>query len=188
LVYGESNQALDDVEMEIDKLIDRTFITEDIHVENAVVSKLTKEKLDILRRQSETHNVHITIDLNRIRIKGNDINVHKMLRSANELLEDVKKAIREMEQAKEMHKTIKWIRVDSDDDEEYSVEESYEIERAYRFRKGTGNYTHQSESQHFTIDFSKLQEKDHKHTGKLCVVKRTDILREAEDGELNIFN
>ncbi len=188
-IYGENKKYVGAAESDIEKLIRDTFITKE--VENQFVSNLSPEELQRLHQKSKELDVQIEIDpnpLNSIKIKGDESNVHKMHCFVIELLSEVEKTVKKAEDSEKLHKTIKWYRMDSiNDEEEYSVEENFEIESAYRFRHGKGNYRHTSESDHtdFTIDFEKVEEIDHTKNDSKYRIKRVDILKEVHDGKLS---
>ena len=187
-IYGETEQFVDNAETDIEKLIEDTFVTTE--VENQMVSKLSRD--EIIRLQSHAKDLHVYIDidpepLNTIKLKGDETNVHKMKCFAVELLSEVEKAEKQKEEADKLSKTIRWLRVDSNgDEEEYSIEENYEIEGAFRFRSGKGTYHHASTSDgtDFTIDFDKNEEVDHNKHNARSVVKRNDLLKKIQEGKM----
>ena len=188
-VYGETEMQASSAEMEIEKLIAATFISKEI--DNQMVSKLSREEFDSLQRKAKELHVDIVIDrepnLSTIRIKGDETNVHKMHCFTIELLAEVEKVMSQKEEAEKLYKTIQWSRMDSnDDEEEYSMEENYKIESAFRFRGGKGSFHHRSPSDgtDFTIDFDKNEEVDHNKHDIKSVVKRTDLLKKIQEGKL----
>ena len=189
-IYGEAKVSVSSAELDIEKLIQNTFITKE--VENRIINNLSSEEVQRLRQKAKEFDIHIEIDpdpLNTIKIKGDESNVHKMQCFVIELLSEVEKTVKKEEESDKLHKTIKWYRIDSNgDEEEYSVEENYEIESAYRYRSGKGIYRHtsQSDKTDFTIDFKKNEEIDHtKHDSK-CSVKRVDVLKEVQDSKYTL--
>ncbi len=97
------------------------------------------------------------------------------------------------EDSERMYKTIRWFRTDSKgEEEEYSLEENFEIENAYRFESGKGKYQHVSphDRTDFTINFEKSEEIDHTNGDSKSSVSRVDVLKKVQEGNtycLNVF-
>ena len=187
-VYGKTNASVNAAEKGIEKLIEETFISNE--VENRFIDNLSPEEVSRLQSKSKELDVYIEIDpdpLNTIKIKGDASNVHKMQCFAMELLSEVERAVKRKKDSEQVYKTIKWFRTDSNgDEEEYSQEENLEIENAYRYRSGKGDYRHTSQPDHtdFTIDFEKNEEIDHTKQDSKCSVNRVDLLKKVQEGNI----
>lgn len=191
IIYGETQQVVDRAADQVDKLIEETFTRD--QVESDYVNLLAPEDDCTLRRQAKELHVHIEIDkapLNTIRMKGNQTAVHKMKCFVTELISEVERAIKRKQDAEQLYKTIRWTRTDSNnDEEEYSTDENYMIESAFRERKGTGKFCcgRPSDFEHYTIDFDKREETDHKKAGAVCKVERVDLMKKLQEGISNMF-
>ena len=187
-VYGETNASVDAAEKDIEKLIRDTFISKEI--ENQYINNLSPQEVSRLRNKAKDLHVYVEIDpdpLNTIKIKGDDSNVHKMQCFAMELLSDVERAVKAKEDTEKLYKTIRWSRTDSNgDEEEYSPEENFNIESAYRNRCGKGDYRHVSQPDHtdFTINFDKNEEIDNTKQDSKCSVNRVDLLKKVQEGNI----
>ena len=189
-IYGKNKTSVSSAKSNIEKLIQDTFITEE--VKNQAINSMTIEEEQRLHQKAKELGVHIEVDRDRlytIKIEGDESNVHKMWCFVIELISEVEKVVKKAEESEKLHKTIKWYRIYSnDDEEEYSAKENYEIENAFHFRKGKGNYRHtsQSDKTDFTIDFERNEEIDHMSHNSKCNVKRVDILKEVRNGKYSL--
>lgn len=159
-VYGASSQSVKQAEKRLRAIIDTTFITEDI--DNPHITELPSSAINTLQTFAKDHSVDIHIDsdpaIHSIKLHGCQSDVLKVKDKVRDILAEMHQSKTKVEAATAVHKHVKWVRQLSDGPDDYDELLSYEIEQA--FQQKNGSYCHDGEGEHFTIDFSKMEEKD----------------------------
>lgn len=184
-IYGETQEAVDNAADEVDKLIDDTFIKDEI--ESDYVHNLSTHQVATLKRKAAELHIRVEIEqapINTIKIKGKETSVHRMKCFATEIIGEVESAITRKREAEQLHKTIKWTRTDSNNEEEdYLCNQSFAIETAFRDQNGSGKYCYEDRSanEHFTIDFDANEEIDHKRKDVISNIVRVDLIKKLQE-------
>ena len=169
VIYGETHGAVQRAVQKLQRIIDEQFITDSVDDPN--VDKLSQSEIDKLQHTSKQMHVELDINLaplNFIRLKGDKTDVHKMRSCVIETLAELEKRIYRQREAENMQKLVQWKRMDSQETE-YDVAENYEIELAYKAQKA--EYRHRTTVEHYTVDFTTMEEIDHNSNDRFQVVR-----------------
>ena len=186
MVYGDNDKNIGVVEREIYSLIDENFTTE--VVDDPYVDQLSASEVQTLKKKGKELQVDTKIHgapLNQISLKGDKADVHQMKSYVIESFAKFERSASRKREAEQLHKVIKWKRMDSQNSEYYDPETNYEIEKAYKNKDPM--YTHQDDDQHFTIDFSQFQVRDHNGGYTIQLVERCDVVKLLQQGKCSII-
>ena len=168
-IFGETEESVKSAEDSLHSLISRQFKTDDFEDDRISSLKRSQEKL----LQEKAHGLllkfRIDRNLNSIELRGSKDSIAEMRVEIEKALSQVDKDASRKGQAETLRKIVQWKRQDSNE-MEYDLETNLEIEEAYNEKKP--KYTFQNSAEHFTIDFNKMEEIDHKMGDKTCRVKR----------------
>lgn len=181
-IFGETVEAIKNAETLFYNFMDEIFISD--VVDNPSINSLPPEDEHLLKQTCRSHQVEIVIDrapVNRIRLKGDVSKVREMKCFVLEKLSEFEQKASVQREAEQLHQTVKWKRMDSDETE-YDVLTNYEIENAYKNNlKGKYTQGQRSSAVYFTIDFEKMKETDY-HLQSEFKVNRVDIFEELKRG------
>ena len=168
VVFGETKEKVTTAEDDVNRLIAKQFKTEEI--EDQRISSISKIHERLLQAKARNLRVSFAIDcsLASISLKGGAESIPSMKMEIEKILSEVAQEKLKKEEAKRMHKYVQWKRVDASETVSlYNATANLEIESAYQAKQL--NYTHQSDSEHFTIDFKQMLEANHKFFGTFRV-------------------
>ena len=168
-------------EKKLHNFVDEIFTTD--FVDNPLINDLTPADERKIRESASAKHIQVKIDrqpLNQIQLCGELTKVQEVKLVIIKMLLEMEKKASMLREATQLIQRITWKRVGSGDVEEYDMMTNYEIEQAY-LTNPNGSYTQGDAgagSVHFTINFKKMQEKDHVTKSKSEVV-REDILNKG---------
>ena len=172
VVFGETKEKVTAAEDDVNRLIAKQFKTEEI--EDQRISSISKIQERLLQAKARNLRISFTIDrsLASISLKGSAESIPSMKMEIQKILSEVAQEELKKEAATQMHKFVQWKRVDASENVSlYIATANFEIEKAYQAKQL--NYTHRSDSEHFTIDFKQMIETNHKFYGRTFRVRRT---------------
>ncbi|XP_019864200.1 PREDICTED: poly [ADP-ribose] polymerase 14-like, partial [Amphimedon queenslandica] len=178
-IYGEEELMVNTAEKKLKATIFTTFYTEEIDYPS--ITAFSDKTLHELESFASDHNVDIEIDrdpsLHSVNLSGflQDVMLVKdKICDATSLItrEQSNKAAAAL-----VSKTVCWIRInpDNEEEEEYGKLLNYEIEQAFQNEKKI----YYAADYDFFINFWKMEEKD-EATDKTAVVKRLDLTKAQE--------
>ena len=180
VIYGETQRAVQRAVEKLQSFIDDQFITD--RVVNTNVDNLTQSEIKKLEATSKQMHVELDINfapLNFIRLKGDRADVLKMKGCIIETLSEIEKRILMQREAENMQKLVQWKRMDSQETP-YDVTENYEIELAYNDQRP---YTVHTTAEHYTVDFTTMEEIDHNNNDERFPVVRVDLIKQYQEGK-----
>ena len=180
VIYGETQGAVQRAVKKLQSFIDDQFITD--RVVNTNVDNLTQSEIKKLEATSKQMHVELDINfapLNFIRLKGDRADVLKMKGHIIEMLSEIEKRILMQREAANMQKLVQWKRMDSQETP-YDVAENYEIELAFSDQKP---YTVHTTTEHYTVDFTTMEEIDHNNNDERFPVVRVDLIKQYQEGK-----
>ena len=173
-IYGETDQTVNRAEKRLRAHIETEFITENI--DNPSIASLSDSTVNELIESSKIRNVDIEIDRHPLL---HSIKLHGCLEDVLRVKDKVQDATSRLNQEKSkqvaadiVYRTIRWMRLPSNEEEEYGKELNYEIEQSYQSNQKV--FTCAKEK--FYINFDKMEEKD-TVLDKVVNVKRVDFLQ-----------
>ena len=167
-IFGETERSVQEAEKMLEKIIEDQFIEDEIDDPN--VSNLPQSELQMLDTIAEKLEVQLqffTSPLNIIRLKGPSAEVLQMKYKIQQALSSCVKQIEKRKEADQLQKLIQWKRLNPNP-QAYDPDTNFDIEQA--FTSGKRQYVHQV----FTIDFDKMEGKDHR-TKDSFKVERVDL-------------
>ena len=183
-IYGENESYVQNAEELLHKIIQDQFVTERVHDPNITnLSQGQIRKLEVTSRELE---VELDINpepLNYIRLRGEKGDVSLLMSEVRQTLAQLEKHASKMREAKHMQRLVQWKRQDPNSTwTKYDTIINFEMEQA--FKQGQAQHHHQDhdKSEWFTIDFKKMEEKDHlsQDTYK---VHRVDLEQQYREGK-----
>ena len=174
-IYGETDQIVGRAAKRIQSAIDTTFVNDKI--DDASIAEFTSETLSELKSFALDRNVDIEIDCDQVL---HLVKLHGCLQDVLLVKDKVRDAISFINQERSkkaatdaISKTVCWIRLNSqEEEEEYGEELNYYIETAYQNKE---KFFDASKEQ-FSIDFGTMEEKD-MVTKETVKVKRQDLTK-----------
>ena len=182
-IYGANTASVEEAEKKLFKLIDEQFITDEIEDPN--VGKLPQS--DIAKLEAKSQKMHIKMEVcgapeNCIRLRGDVAELQQLKIDIIQTLSSFEKHESQQREAKNLQKLVQWKRQCSQESlDDYCTQQNYEIEQANL--NGQPTYTHNSSTEHYTIDFKKMKEKDHLNRDT-CTIVRVDLEKQYREGKL----
>ena len=170
-IFGETKERVDSAEKSLYTLINKQFITEEM--EDEKICLLSSGEEDFLWGEARRMQLMFRIDrnLNSIELKGSKESIAEMKAKIQGALRQVEMEASKKAQAETMMKTVQWKRQDSTETD-YEPETNLEIEQWYHKGKPTYTFNNSVSGEHFTINFSTMEETDHAMGDNKCKVKR----------------
>ena len=158
-IYGETDQIVGRAAKRIQSAIDTTF--ENDEIDDANIAEFTSETISELKSFAHDRNVDIEIDCDEVL---HLVKLHGCLQDVLLVKDKVRDAISFINQERSkkaatdaISKTVCWIRLNSQEQEEvYGEELNYFIETAYQNKDKSFDSTEEQ----FSIDFDTMEEKD----------------------------
>ena len=166
VIFGETQQRVSEAEKSLRDFISKQFKTD----------KIVDKRIGLLRDgqvktfKSEASNMQLIF---RIDPKTNTIELEGIINSVYEMKMKVKDALSKVEKAEILVKTVQWKRQDSTTGTSYDPLLNLEIEE--NSKKSSHTVKDDVSDEHFTIDFTKMQETDHTLRGKTRKIIRVTV-------------
>ena len=175
-IYGETESMVGRAEKKLQSTIDMTFHTDEIA--DPSIAAFSDETVHELESFASDHNVDIEIDrdpnLYSVSLQGFFQDVMLVKEKIREATSSITQEQSNKAAAALVSKTVCWIRINPDDEEEEEYGEilNYEIEQAFQSNKKI----YDAADDDFFINFGKMEERD-KITDKTAIVKRLDLAK-----------
>ena len=166
---AEDWEPMIDPVQSLNRLIDKRFLTD--YYEDPKIGSLTRDQEKKLRAEAHRLQLKLKVDrgISSIELKGNKESIAVMKHKIGEILRQIEKKA----QAETMKSIVQWKRMDSNDTTVYPPEINLEIEEAYKKKQPTCTIEIATSGEHYTINFSKMEETDHKLRKKHKVIRVT---------------
>ena len=175
-IFGETKRSVQEAEKMLEKIIEDHF-TEDV-IDNPNVSNLSPSELQMLETIAEKLEVRLQVfasPLNIIRFRGPSAEVLQMKYKIQQALSSCVEQIGRQREAEHVQRLVQWKRLNPSP-HSYDTDTNFDIEQA--FTSGQKQYVHQV----FTIDFDKMEGKDH-WTKDSFKVERVDLEKQLQVGK-----
>ena len=176
-IYGETDSTVGRAKKRLHSIIDTTSHTEKI--EHLSITAFSDEMVHELESLASDQHVEIEIDrdpnLHSINLQG----LYQDIMYVKDKIHDAMSSITQEQSNKAaaalVSKTVCWIRInpDNEEEEEYGEKLNYEIEQAFQMNNNSFDAT----DENFSINFVEMEERDN-ITKKTTIVKRLDLTKE----------